>query len=263
MPPKPPRLTHFLCLPLVTPTSRPQLSSAISSFRDKVTKTSTPELPDGIPEKAIRPLGTLHLTLGVMSLLSQERIDSALRLLRDLDLRELLSSSTPALKDATGPSNSATQNESKNKAGPGESGEAAQAMPLHVTLRGLASMHTPSKTSILYSSPVGEDLRLYKFCQKLRDIFTEVELMVEENRPLLLHATIVNTVYVPGGRGKGGHGKNRAKLTIDAREILEDYEDFEWMSNVRIEKVAICMMGAQKKEDGEEEYIVEGEVEMP
>jgi activating signal cointegrator complex subunit 1 len=260
MPPKPARLTHFLCLPLVTPTSRPQLSSAITSFRDKVTKINTPELPDGIPEKAIRPLGTLHLTLGVMSLLSQERIDSALRLLRELDLRELLSSSS--LKDAPESSNS-VQNGSKSKVVPDESGEVAQARPLHATLRGLASMHTPSKTSILYSSPVDEDLRLYKFCQKLRDIFTEAELLVQENRPLLLHATIVNTVYVPGVRGKGGHGKNRAKLTIDAREILEDFEDFEWMSNVRIEKVAICRMGAQKKEDGEEEYVVEGEAEMP
>lgn len=148
MPSKPPRLTHFLCLPLVTPTSRPQLSSAITSFRDKVTKTGTPELPDGIPEKAIRPLGTLHLTLGVMSLLSQERIDSALKLLRGLDFRELLSSSTLSHIDATGPSSSAIQNESKSKGVLGESGETAQARPLHVTLRGLASMHTHATIAV-------------------------------------------------------------------------------------------------------------------
>ncbi len=123
-------------------------------------------------------------------------------------------------------------------------------------------MHTPSKTSILYASPTDDD-RLYPFCQRLKNIFTEGEFLVEENRPLKLHATIVNTVYVPGVRGSGGHGKRKAKLTIDAREILEDFEEFEWASNVRIEKVAICKMGAQKNEEGEDEYVVEGEVEMP
>jgi hypothetical protein len=141
-------------------------------------------------------------------------------------------------------------------------GDTKDVEPLKVTLRGLESMHTPSKTSILYSSPTGDD-RLYPFCQKLKDLFTEAGFILEENRPLKLHATIVNTVYVPGARGKGGHRKSKAKLTLDAREILEDYEDFEWMSNVELTKLAICKMGAQKNGAGEEEYVVEGEVEMP
>jgi activating signal cointegrator complex subunit 1 len=253
----PPRLTHFLCIPLVTPVSRSRLLNSLATFRDKAAKD-----PEGIPEKAIRPLGTLHLTLGVMSLLSEDRVNNAVKLLKSLDLKELLSSSnTSSLKHAKEASSSAVQSASKEKSVPNEATQTRSL--LSVTLRGLKSMHTPSKTSILYSSPVDEDLRLYAFCQRLREIFTEAELLVQEDRPLLLHATIVNTVYVPGVRGKGGHGKNRAKLTIDAREILEDYEDFEWMSNVRVEKVAICKMGAQKNEDGEEEYVVEGEVEMP
>jgi activating signal cointegrator complex subunit 1 len=200
-----------------------------------------------------------------MSLLSEEQVNSALRLLKSLDLRELLlSSNSPTLKNIKEASGSSFHSDFKDKAVVDECNEATQGrLLLSVTLKGLKSMHTPSKTSILYSSPVDEDLRLYTFCQKLREIFTEAELLVQEDRPLLLHATIVNTVYVPGVRGKGGHGKNRAKLTIDAREILEDYEDSEWMSNVRVEKVAICKMGARKNDDGEEEYVVEGEVEMP
>jgi activating signal cointegrator complex subunit 1 len=189
-----------------------------------------------------------------MSLLSQERIDSSLKLLRELNLKELLSSSNP---DET--SNPVAQSISKAKAIANDSEEAK---PLQVTLKGLESMHTSSKTSILYSAPADDD-RLYPFCQKLKDIFTEAEFILVENRPLKLHATIVNTVYVPGVRGKGGHGRSKAKLNFDAREILEDFEDFEWMMNVRIEKVALCKMGAKKNEDGEEEYVVEGEVEMP
>ena len=249
------------CLPLVTPTSRSQLQTSLATFRDKVTGVPTPELPNGIPEKAIRPLGTLHLTLGVMSLLSQESINGSLKLLSELNLRDLLSSaSSKSIVDSDDAGNSTSQGISKGKT---TSIDTERVKPLKVTLRGLESMHTPSKTSILYSSPVGDD-RLYPFCKKLKDIFTEAGFIVEENRPLKLHATIVNTVYLPGVRGKGGgHGKSKAKLTLDAREILEEFEEFEWMTNVRVKKLVICKMGAQKNDDGEEEYVVEGEVGMP
>jgi len=59
----------------------------------------------------------------------------------------------------------------------------------------------------------------------------------------------------------------KAKLVFDARGVLEKYSDFEWVKDARIEKVAICRMGAKKfiKENGEEEeeYEVEAEVDIP
>jgi len=249
--PSPPRLTHFLCIPLVTSTSKVQLQASLSTFREDVTENRTPENLDGIPKKAVRPLGTLHLTLGVMSLLTQERVDSALTLLRSLNLKDMLFNSKPVPAEG-----SKDVGKAKGR-GPSES------EPLKITLRGLVSMHTPSQTSILYAKPVDND-HLQLFCLKLREAFAAVDLLVPDTRPLLLHATIVNTIYIPGIRGKGsGHGKSTAKLTVDAREILERYEDFEWMSDVRVEKVAICRMGAKKLEDGCEEYVVEGAVQMP
>ena len=105
--------------------------------------------------------------------------------------------------------------------------------------------------------------------------------MLPEERKLLLHATVVNTIYVPrvragegrargsgGSRGRRGaqgegHGRKKARLTLDARDVLEKYKDFEWMRDVRVEKVAICRMGAKKREDGEEEYEVEAEIDIP
>ena len=255
MPPKPspPRLTHFLCIPLITPVSRPQLQRSLTNFRDKCSRVRTSDLPDGIPDQAIRPLGTLHLTLGVMSLLTEERVQSALKVLNELNLRDLLSTTA-----------SASENLEKK--------DVLEPPQLDITLRGLISMHSKVKTSCLYTAPFDPTGQLYSFCLKLRDIFTAANILVPENtgRPLLLHATILNTVYVPGVRGRGsgqghGHGKNRAKLTIDATELLEEYEDFEWMKDVRVDTVAICRMGAKKGEgrSGEESYVVEGEVSMP
>ena len=252
MPPKTPsiRLTHFLMIPLLTPTSIPQLHSSLTAFREKVTTTRTNENPDGIPGKAVRPLGTLHLTLGVMSLTTPERVQNALEILKGLDLRALLTSAdVPALQD-----DSTTK--SFQEVDPG----------LRITLQGIESMHNCTSTSVLFAPPIASP-QLTAFCQSLKQAFIDAELMVPDTRPLLLHATILSTIYVPGvrGKGKGGHGKHKARLTINAEEILQDYEDYVWMRDVKIEKVAICKMGAQKVEDEMlgEEYVVEDSVQMP
>ncbi|SLM33397.1 Protein kinase A anchor protein, nuclear localisation signal domain [Lasallia pustulata] len=88
MPPRPP-LTHFLCLPLVTASSRSLLQTSLETFSaEAVSPTEASTVP--IPEKAIRPLGTLHLTIGVMTLQTQDRIDACLNFLRGLDVHDLL-----------------------------------------------------------------------------------------------------------------------------------------------------------------------------
>ncbi|PVH89343.1 hypothetical protein DL98DRAFT_402402 [Cadophora sp. DSE1049] len=267
MPPRPPppRLTHFLAIPLVTPTSRQQLQHSLSLFKDKVTQPNVASLPDGIPGQAIRPLGTLHLTLGVMSLTTPEKVEGVLGLLKSLEFVGVRPTS-------------AKVEESKDK----EKEKERPPPPLYITLQGLQSMHDPSKTSVLYTAPLDPDLRLYRSCVKLREVFKE--FLVGEQRPLLLHATVVNTVYVKGrgvgtgagrggarrGRGDGGRdrggrggGRGRERLVLDARELLGEWEDFVWMKDVRVEKVAVLRMGAKVGECGEEEYEVEGEVDMP
>merc|ERR1712137_1276523 len=80
---KKPQLTHFLCLPLVTDTSKPQLQKGLERFKEDLAN-------DGpVPTKAVRPVGTLHLTLGVMSL-SPLKLEEVKQNLQDLDLHILL-----------------------------------------------------------------------------------------------------------------------------------------------------------------------------
>lgn len=82
--------------------------------------------------------------------------------------------------------------------------------------------------------------------------------MAEENRPLLLHATIVNTIYV-----KSSRGKRRERLTIDARDMVSQYDGHVWMENMPVERLTLCRMGAKKIEGTDDEaYEVEVQVEF-
>ncbi|KAI0852094.1 kinase A anchor protein [Daldinia vernicosa] len=243
MPPRP-SPTHFLCLPLVTGLSRHQLSASLSAFSRDVTS------PDSfaVPEQAIRPLGTLHLTIGVMSFPGDDGLEKAVALLKTLVPRKIMAS----IKAAEAEKNQ--ERSAQEPTGP---------LPplLSVTLKGLRSIQpTSSKTSVLYSPPVDTEGTLLRFCESLRLTFQEAGLMVKDNRLLLLHATIVNTIYVKGRNRKGG--KRQEKLTIDARDIIDRYDDYVWMKDVPVEKIAICKMGAKKQEDGDEAYEVEAEIEL-
>jgi activating signal cointegrator complex subunit 1 len=76
---KRPPLTYFLCLPLVNTTSLPQLVSSLAEFKKAIPANA----PQGnslkpqtklIPDNALRPVGTLHFTLRVISLTTEERV---------------------------------------------------------------------------------------------------------------------------------------------------------------------------------------------
>lgn len=83
----------------------------------------------------------------------------------------------------------------------------------------------------------------------------------------------MNTIYVSSkskagsskGGGKGGYARKQGKVTIDATELLDEYEDFTWVGDMRVERVAICKMGAKKVEDESvgQEYEQVAWVEMP
>ncbi|KPM45721.1 hypothetical protein AK830_g809 [Neonectria ditissima] len=215
-----PAPTHFLCVPL----AGTQLARSLSLFKDDVTSA----MSFGVPRDAVRPLGTLHLTLGVLSL-KEDGVARAGDLLRSLRLGEVLS-----------------------KAG-------APADGLSITLQGLHAMQAPSKTSVLYAAPVDADGALYRFCEQLKATFQDAGLMADQGRPLLLHATVVNTVYVKDGPRRW----QREKLTLDARDMLGRYGDYLWADDVPVTRVTLCRMGAKKVEGTDDEaYEVEAEVKV-
>jgi activating signal cointegrator complex subunit 1 len=334
MPPRKAPPTHFLCLPLITPTSRPQLSSSLSKFKALASKPHPPsvsphegeaseseqdedkdaENPSSspnqhstpttrIPDKAIRPLGTLHLTLGVMSLPTRGKLNEALALLQELDVEALL-------RDAGSDQTKASEQQQSASDEPNAVSLAnGHPDPLTITLRSLLTRPTepPENCTVLYAAPHDSSSRLLPFCASVIAQFTSSGLMEPDGRPLLLHATVANTVYCrerkprrelgKGGRanrgsGRGGSGRDAGgrgtgKLKLDVRELMEKmaqgiakgdgdsgggvderrglHSDWTWAKDFRVERIAICEMGAKRVDDQElgEEYIVVGWKALP
>ncbi|CEL05354.1 hypothetical protein ASPCAL06472 [Aspergillus calidoustus] len=258
--PKRPPLTHFLCLPLVNDVSLPQLECSLAAF-----KASIPQAPARsdlteqqrryqqprplIPDDAIRPVGTLHLTLGVMSLPTPERLNEALEFFQSLDLPSLLRAAgeiaaQKKLPEATTtngtPIDSATNTaEVLIKSSIDEHSQCGSTSPepFVISLESLHALPRARSATILHAAPVDPTSRLYPFCEALREKFQEAGFMQKEYqrgsatkpRSLLLHATIANTIYIRGRkRNTGGHGKGRrpSQYTFDARDIVFHYRNF-------------------------------------
>lgn len=254
------QLTHFLCLPLVNKYSKPQLQASFQHFATTVANQHD------LPAKAIRPVSTIHLTLGVMNLPTEELVRAAAAFLGSLDMVQMLEAAatqnvSPTLEGDRLPIDQATPSmtpvlqtrDGSTKSGSNTqvAGPDAPAEPLIIDLRGLQSMHNPTKTSILYTTPEDPTFRLRGFCEDLRKQFTSKGFLVPDKRPLLLHATILNTLYAKGSRNRpkdSGHGKvNRGVGKFDATALLGEFGAHEWANDLHIEKVSICQMGAEKE----------------
>ncbi|KAL7268093.1 hypothetical protein RUND412_009294 [Rhizina undulata] len=248
-------LTHFLSLPLHHAAG---LDASLSSFAEGLRGRGLFTEQGGVvPEMALRGERTVHLTLGVMSCVTEEALAAAVETLRECDLRGMLSS-IPATADPTPtptptpPPTSTTDCDPDDGGGVSISPPSTEPQPLTITLRSLRSMSAPSKTAILYATPDDATNRLYPFCTALRTHFVSREILLDENRPLKLHATIVNTVYAKKPqkkRDRGGGGRDR-RIYFNATEILERERERVWCRDVVVGRVEICRMGEERDEEG-------------
>jgi activating signal cointegrator complex subunit 1 len=210
------RPTHFLCIPLANSATRSQLQRGLQQFETTIARANGRSGPPiRIPTSAVRPVDTLHFTLGVMTLESETKLQEAIHCLHGLNLKELLSS--------------------LNSSSPSTRGD------LTISIESLTSMHIPTDTSILYAEPRDLSNRFQNFAEQIATVFKE-KRFITETRPLKLHATVFNTVY-------SGKDRTGRKYQIDATELIELCKDFIWATDVAIDKIAICKMGAKKEYD--------------
>ncbi|KAI9665744.1 MAG: hypothetical protein M1821_003678 [Bathelium mastoideum] len=398
--PKKPPLTHFLCLPLVNESSRPQLQNALTEFAEDEAGVGTI-----FHEKAIRPLGALHFTIGVMSLLDKDRLDGAIELLQNTNIKDLLARaeqeasqaststglsgtmqveahadepvdlaiepskdlgneerletasnterlpratskvsgtqtpasgtswtveplSSPPLSSLMRPVSPPTwPRPASNAQKPPARRDFIPGSALNLRILALHPMQSPSKTSVLYAAAEDPSLRLLPFASALRKIFTDAGFLVPDDRPLKLHATIVNTIYAKEGHPRarrrraqkpagvsaetapsnearsaelapqhkqhdeaedseseersedGGAQRGEAKENaavannevsskpkfeqrFNATELIEKYKNFVWGSNVRLDRLVICEMGAKKLYDANGDFLEEKYTEI-
>lgn len=143
-------LTHFICIPLVTASSRPLLKSSLGLLRDNPASAR-------IPPAAFVPIDTLHLSLGIiMSLPTPGRFAEAKNLLQSLDLTSLTRElSKPSSKERTIRERflDVERSLSLSSAAP-----TTQPLPLHITLSSLVA--APSN---------GQDIIVQTLAAKCRD----------------------------------------------------------------------------------------------
>ncbi|KAL1969540.1 hypothetical protein VTN77DRAFT_8978 [Rasamsonia byssochlamydoides] len=211
---KRPPLTHFLCFPLVNETSLPQLEASLAKFQAAIplrpkTEDDRPlkPRPPLFPDAAIRPVGTLHLTLGVMSLTTPERLEAAVKLLQSLDLASMLREAEAQVRrsprrgggplatpmnpdgpDSEPPATSETKEEGDipllqrsvlvSPAEPTPQNRPLE--PLSVSLESLHALPRARSATVLYASPVDATSRLYPFSVMLRDKFLEAGFLEGE-----------------------------------------------------------------------------------
>jgi len=211
--------THFLSLPLH---HAPDLQTSIDILTNDIS-TYFPSL--NIPSGAIRPARAAHLTLGVMSLTSAEMVERAVELLKSTDMDALL-------QEVTTIDNMAELLDPKAP------------MSFRVSLQGLATMGPPNKTSVLYTVPYDPTNRLLPFTNALRKCFIAEGLIQDESRELRLHVTVLNTVYAK----KGGRKNKGRQITLDVRDLVQEFGERVFVKEVEVNRVAICLMGAKDKD---------------
>ena len=232
---------------------------------------SNPSL--GISPRAIRPVGTLHLTLGILNLDTEERKTAACDFLRGDDVSELvrkMAASVTSEHLIHSEAAEASQTPSCNVSGDRDLQSltpASRILPFTTTLSGLHPMQKHASTSVLYASPIDHDSCLRDLCTALHNVFKAANLLIHEDRPLLLHATLVNTIYDRSRGYKGSKFKKSTPYRFKASKLIDQYQAFEWAKDVHLEKLSICKMKARQViENGvvvDEEYEELGHMDLP
>jgi AKAP7 2'5' RNA ligase-like domain len=215
-----------------------------------------------------------------MALSTQERVEAAMKLLRDTDLGKILREAKPVSQSPAKLSGDSHELEQRSTtittSSRGKPQTLTQAImppsnlhshplpqPLTISLHGLSAFPTLSDATVLYARAHDATARLHSFCIALRQQFIDAGF-IEEKRDLVLHATLVNIKKNQGRRSGGGRGMG--KITIDARRLAGVYngegsdsvdgkggyvgtEEYVWAEGVEIDRVRICKMGAKKVED--------------
>lgn len=249
-------LSHFLCMPIATAESRPQLEKSLHQFR---TDPSTSKVPSG----AHRPLQTLHLPIRALSLHTPGQIEAACRHLRSLDIDSLLrhtSRTTPETTDdvrGTPQERAAVHHQSSSL----PFSKNSRSPSLTVTLSGVFGEHLrargpfPDRGSLnyrLYTKYADYTSRIVPFVNEIKCSFDAAGFHIPTYRDQSYKSLVILL--------STKHAWSRSKKLVEhhelphrlrqtepplfeTKEIIEKFENFVFAKDLKLEKLCLCEMG--------------------
>ncbi|KAI9599154.1 AKAP7 2'5' RNA ligase-like domain-containing protein [Syncephalis fuscata] len=234
------RPSHFISLPFHGKLFQQKIAKLQQDLIQVATEQISDDLDDndnGIDESIFVKPERLHLTLGILLLDSKEKIDQAINTLQEL------STEIDAILNN---------------------------QPLMVEINGLKLMKgTPDNAHVMYvEAKDSSGDRLDKISALLRERFNQAGLLLEADRPLKLHLTIINTTH----RGKttttrssatekseAANKKYSNRIPFRATEMLQVYESCQ-VGTFECLTIEIARMGSHSPDHGG--YIAESAIKI-
>jgi len=192
--------THFLSFRLSTP----EIIESYEEFKDRVVKEF------GVEPKIFQKNTKLHLTIGVLHLLSETEVKRATKILQETvneTIRDIFSdleiNEIPELE-----------------------------------MNGVEIMNDdPYLTEVLYAKIMDQDEILQRISDAVFGEFVKADLAKNEFNRVKVHCTVMNSRFVSDeSRSEKGQRRDRTKYSFDASKILKAFESFKFGS-VKIDKI--------------------------
>lgn len=240
--------THFLTIPLAASSSMPQLRNSFLRFQNDASLT--------VPPGAIHNPQFYNLLVARLKLPTSRHVDDYSTTLRNFDMQKTLRAAETALHPSSSlKTNSTSIIEEKNLL--------AGVLPLRIKILGLSAgeRFNPASTVILEAKPIDPTNRLPNFLLSLREFVATTGFMVNPGnedtarRDVGDAVKIVNTIItrwykVPADFGQefGIRAKKGQKVPrIDARDLIDKYQAYEWGSDIPLEKLCLEELGSMAK----------------
>ena len=234
-------MTHFLCIPLSTSTSRPMFSDAYRNIMNDPLSSSIPKPAFKYPEE-------LHISLALLNLGAPQRLDQALNLLRTRDYEGIL--------DNTFHSYAA------NTQCPAKTVPSSHSI-LEVAVKGLylnplqpLSPHPDPKKSIhLHASVSDRSQLLPRVCADIFQMFRDADLVAnnitagsrDQVQHLLrgLFTQMVSTKRLHTIVDNLDPSSEKMDVRFDPTDLLHKHRDLIWAEPFKLEKLSIRELGLQ------------------
>jgi activating signal cointegrator complex subunit 1 len=253
--------THFLCIPLLAPAVRPRFRASIASLLNHPAWAR-------VPTEAIRPPGTLHISLGGFNLLRPDDATAATKLLESIDIANVLEISAACSKNGIkfDPKRYVAEHSQQRHSTLKKTSSLLETGPVKVCLRGLwCKQGKEAASSRLGIGVVDPTYRLQPVAETIRHAFhfagfafsSEILLHRDKtNRTMeeFLSTPIIQAVIMQMMRSGNivssfqHPGKFRQETPeVDLRDVLTEYQNHTWLENLRLEKVSLCRLGMAKE----------------